>query len=75
MKQEIKAEQISFFNKSFIRFVEDDTSLCEDFKKDSIWQVWKQTSTHYIILHKNCFYEPFKEICEVYMKEKGVKHN
>jgi hypothetical protein len=58
--------QITFWDKPKVIFIEDDIELCEDFKKDTEWELYsiQETGKNYIIYHKGIFYHPFKSRCK-----------
>lgn len=60
-------EQITFWDKPKMLFLEDDTELCEDFKKDTMWELYsiQEIGKHYIIYYKDIFYHPFKSKCKL----------
>ena len=56
--------QISIFDKPRIKFTEDDTSLCKDFKLGTEWELFMEQTTHWVIYHNKVYYHPFKNLCE-----------
>ncbi|GEQ22739.1 hypothetical protein CBU02nite_32450 [Clostridium butyricum] len=56
--------QISFWDKQRVVFIEDDTKLHEDFKLGSEFEVFMEQEHNYIILHDGVFYGPLKEECK-----------
>jgi hypothetical protein len=65
-KIEYMSEQITFWDKPRVIFIEDNTDLCEDFKKDTEWPLYEiqEMGKHFIIYYKNIFYHPFKSKCK-----------
>lgn len=55
--------QLSFFDKPRISFIEDDIELHEDFKKNVEFEIFMEKEKNYIIYHKGVFYGPLKDKC------------
>ena len=55
--------QISFFDKPRVIFLEDNKELCEDFEKGSDWELFMEVGEHYVIYHKGIYYHTWKKYC------------
>ncbi|AIY79330.1 hypothetical protein U728_750 [Clostridium botulinum 202F] len=55
--------QISFWDKPRVVFIEDDIKLHEDFKKNSVFELFMEQEQNYIIYHQGVFYGPLKSVC------------
>lgn len=57
-------QQLSFWDKSLIKFKEDDTELNNNFVKGSVWEYEFEQEDNFIILLDGVYYGPLKRLCE-----------